>query len=204
MRALTHGLPARMCVALTHRMATASSAHDDNRKYERKKTAHSQRCIVSLRFSPSLSFYFRIEMTSEPQMERNRRAHILSNWNKPAMNESLLAFSGYKTVVAVRLKMSPRNIESPPSLSPRPLPSPNAGRWWWWSGGGGENGPSTVRTRTERLAEAPRRLQAGRPCAGGRVRGAGGRRWERSGEKEKEREREAVWLSVYRVNHSAC
>lgn len=91
-------------------------------KTKKKKKAHSQRCTVSLRFSPSLSFYFRIEMTSEPQMERNRRAHVLSNWNKPAMNESVLAFSGCNTVVAVRLKMSPRNIESPPHLPPPRFP----------------------------------------------------------------------------------
>lgn len=75
-----------------------------NMNEREKKKAHSQRCTVSLRFSPSLSFYFRIEMTSEPQMERNRRAHILSKWNKPAMNESVLAFSGWNAVVAVRLK----------------------------------------------------------------------------------------------------
>lgn len=143
-------------------------------------------------------------MTSEPQMERNRRAHILSNWNKPAMNESLLAFSGSDTVVAVRLKKCPLGIlnhpnpaPSPPFPATPPLSKRRLGGWWWWWWG---YGPSTVtvRARAERLAETPRRLQNGHKLVdlvqggeGGRVRDASGeavgRRWERSRERERGR-----------------
>lgn len=90
---------------------------------------NSKHCIPLV--LPNCLIYFRIcfiWMISEPQTERYADARTysdLSIWNKPAMNHFIPAIcSRDASVAAVRLKMPPRNRQSPPPsllLLPSPL-----------------------------------------------------------------------------------
>lgn len=160
-----------LCMAFIHRIATISSAHDKNWIAEnaREKKANSMRCIPLV--LPNCLIYFRIciiWMTTQPRIERyadSCTSSDLSNWNKPAMNHFIPAVCGCNAGVAsVRLKMPPRNSQSPPP-SPLRFPSPLL----TLVGQAGVR-PSTMQTHTpsdwQKHRDVCKWVQAGRPCAG--------------------------------------
>lgn len=121
--------------------------------------------------SPNCLIDFRIciiWMTTEPRRARDAcTASDLSNWDKPTMNDFMLAVRGCNaSVAAVRLKMSPRNSQSPPAFpSPLPrVPSPLltlVGETGEYSQAPCKHTPTDWQHR-----DACKWAQAGRPCAG--------------------------------------